>query len=124
MDTMQPGLHPDPVIDRDMVVYGAHEIGFEFAKFSTASGQTVWEWRRGNEPRPQFATERVAIQWMVEWLERESRELKSPEPETGGTGSYAPWAGRGCSSESAGSDRGRRSAEGRVATPRRRRASR
>ncbi|MEY2524962.1 MAG: hypothetical protein QOJ66_3527, partial [Ilumatobacteraceae bacterium] len=32
--------------------------------------QIVWEWRRGDEPRPQFATERVARHWMSEWLDR------------------------------------------------------
>jgi ribosomal protein L34 len=67
---MQP---PGSLRTADSIIEEAREQGFELARFSTATGQTVWEWRRGDEPRPQFATERVAIVWMTEWLERPER---------------------------------------------------
>ena len=54
----------------DPVIEEARELGFELGWFCTETGQSVWEWRRGDEPRPQFATVRVALVWMTEWLER------------------------------------------------------
>lgn len=60
----------------------AEEQGFTLATFVTSSGQTVYEWRRGDEPRPQFATERVARLWMAEWLRRSAGEPGSRGPRT------------------------------------------
>ena len=56
--------HPDPLIER------ARQAGFELATRDTDTGQAVWEWRRGDEPRPQFVTERVARHWMFRWLDQ------------------------------------------------------
>jgi hypothetical protein len=52
------------------LVQRATRLGFTLAHFETDTGQSVWEWRQGDGPRPQFATERVARQWMSEWIER------------------------------------------------------
>jgi hypothetical protein len=51
----------------------AAEHGFRLVKFETDLGQDVWEWRNGNQPRPRFATRRVALHWMTECLAREGR---------------------------------------------------
>jgi hypothetical protein len=47
------------------------DAGFHLVECETDTGQLVWEWRRGREPKPQFVTRRVAIYWMAEYLERE-----------------------------------------------------
>ena len=49
------------------VVAQATAVGFLLVYYETRSGQAVWEWRRGTEPRPQFATRRVAVHWMRGW---------------------------------------------------------
>ncbi len=72
MDTMH-GLSPSFAeldVRPDALLDQAAAVGFTLATFVTSSGQTVYEWRRGDEPRPQFATERVARLWMAEWLDR------------------------------------------------------
>ena len=52
--------------------------GFVLVNYLTETGQAVWEWRRGDEPRPQFVTDRVAREWMRAWLDRtESRDLRA-----------------------------------------------
>ena len=56
--------HPDSLIER------ARRAGFELVTRNADTGQTVWEWRRGDEPRPQFVTERVARHWMFRWLDQ------------------------------------------------------
>jgi hypothetical protein len=58
------GRNPDPLIER------ARQAGFELVTCHTDTGQAVWEWRRGDEPRPQFVTERVARHWMFRWLDQ------------------------------------------------------
>jgi len=58
------GEHRDPLVER------ALEAGFELGTHVTETGQTVWEWCRGSEPRPQFVTERVARYWMFRWLDQ------------------------------------------------------
>jgi hypothetical protein len=70
--------HPrvSPLEDQ-LVVTGAAQSGFHLVQCETDTGQLVWEWRRGNEPRPRFVTRRVAIQWMTELLEREHRRFGS-----------------------------------------------
>jgi len=66
VQTMRPGI----TSGKDDLLARAGASGFVLACYETPNGQTVWEWRRGDEPRPQFATERVARQWMSEWLDR------------------------------------------------------
>jgi hypothetical protein len=54
----------------DLLLARAGAVGFELRTRFTDTGQTVWEWCRGEEPRPQFVTERVARHWMHRWLEQ------------------------------------------------------
>ncbi len=56
---------------RDALLEEADRLGFELVSYHTESDQTLWEWRQGDGPRPQFVTERVARQWMAEWLARQ-----------------------------------------------------
>jgi hypothetical protein len=65
------------VIDR--LLEEAGRLGFELVSYQTATDQTVWEWRQGDGPRPQFVTERVARQWMAEWLAHQPPVVQ-PEP--------------------------------------------
>ena len=51
-----------------LVLRRAAASGFSLVQYETETGQLVWEWRRGSEPRPQFVTRRVALHWMREWL--------------------------------------------------------
>jgi hypothetical protein len=55
-------LHEEAIVSR------AAEQGFALFQYEAESGQLVWEWRRGTEPRPQFVTRRVALHWMADWL--------------------------------------------------------
>ncbi len=48
----------------------AAEEGFQLVQFETTSGQLVWEWRRGNEPKPQFVNRRIALHYMDDLLNR------------------------------------------------------
>ncbi len=57
---------PEPVIEP--IIEAALRDGFSLVQYETPTGQVVWEWRRGDEPRPQFVTRRVALIWMEEWL--------------------------------------------------------
>ena len=52
------------------LIEAAARDGFSLVQYETPTGQLVWEWRRGSEPRPQFVTRRVALVWMREWLAR------------------------------------------------------
>lgn len=54
--------------DADRVLTEARTQGFELATYESDAGQLIFEWRRGDEPRPQFVTRRVALQWMQEFL--------------------------------------------------------
>jgi hypothetical protein len=56
------------------VLRDAAAAGFSLVQYETTTGQVVWEWQRGDEPRPQFVTERVALHWMTDWLARADRE--------------------------------------------------
>ncbi len=58
-----------PPPEDERVVSSAAALGFRLQQHETDNGQLAWEWRRGNEPRPQFVTRRVAIHWMAEFLE-------------------------------------------------------
>lgn len=62
MDTHETAL------DDETVVATATAAGFRLVHYETDVGQPVWEWRRGDEPRPQFVTRRIAVQWMTELL--------------------------------------------------------
>ena len=64
---------PDACPQRGLIERAA-ELGFSLDRRTADTGQIVWEWRRGDEPRPQFVTERVAIHWMSEWLDIHQRE--------------------------------------------------
>ena len=57
---------PEPAIEP--IIEAAARDGFSLVQYETPTGQVVWEWRRGDEPRPQFVTRRVALVWMEEWL--------------------------------------------------------
>jgi len=64
---------PVAPLNEKTVLAGAADAGFRLVQCETDTGQLVWEWRRGNEPKPQFVTRRVAIHWMAEFLAREHR---------------------------------------------------
>jgi hypothetical protein len=70
---------PEPDAQPDVLLEEAAQLGFELVSYQTESDQTVWEWRQGDGPRPQFVAERVARQWMAEWLARQP-DLVQPEP--------------------------------------------
>jgi hypothetical protein len=59
---------------RDLLEARAARAGFELVNRVTDAGLVVWEWRRGDEPRPQFVTERVARHWMFQLLARAGLE--------------------------------------------------
>ncbi|HEY3671247.1 MAG TPA: hypothetical protein VGN51_09950 [Acidimicrobiia bacterium] len=61
-----------PLAD-EQVVSRAADLGFRLLQYETDNGQLAWEWQRGNEPRPQFVTRRVAIHWMAEFLALDHR---------------------------------------------------
>jgi hypothetical protein len=52
------------------VLERAAAVGFQLVQFEAPDGQLVWEWRRGDEPCPQFVTRRVALNYMDDWLRR------------------------------------------------------
>jgi hypothetical protein len=56
--------------ESDQLLEAATRLGFALVSYHTDSGQTIWEWRLGDGPRPQFVTERVARQWMADWIEQ------------------------------------------------------
>jgi hypothetical protein len=62
---------------RETIAAAARE-GFELVVFESPEGATIWEWRRGSEPRPQFVTRRVALLWMQELLTQEAASLATP----------------------------------------------
>jgi len=55
---------PDAVVER------AAAAGFQLVHYETPQGQLLWEWRCGDEPRPQFVSRRVALDFMEDWLSR------------------------------------------------------
>jgi hypothetical protein len=61
------------LVEDETVVFHAADLGFQLVQYETDNGQLAWEWRRGNEPRPQFVTRRVAIHWMAEFLALDHR---------------------------------------------------
>ena len=68
---MGPISNPSrPEVGDQAILDRAADGGFQLVQYETRTGQLVWEWRRGNEPRPQFVTRRVALHWMSEFLNR------------------------------------------------------
>jgi hypothetical protein len=63
---VEPQSASDP--SDDALLAHARELGFELVSYESAAGQLIFEWRRGDEPRPQFVTRRVALLWMEEFL--------------------------------------------------------
>jgi hypothetical protein len=61
----------ESALDDETVVATAAAVGFRLVQYETDAGQPVWEWRRGDEPRPQFVLRRIAIHWMTRLLARE-----------------------------------------------------
>ena len=49
----------------------ATEIGFCLVQYETDMGQLVFEWRRGDDPGPQFLTRHLALLWMIDLLDRD-----------------------------------------------------
>ncbi len=64
-------------LEDQAIIARAADAGFRLAPFTTERGTRSWEWRRGNEPRPQFTNRRVAIHWMSELLAQEHRAVAS-----------------------------------------------
>ena len=54
----------------DHLVERAAAEGFQLVQYETPHGQLVWEWRCGDDPRPQFVSRRVALNFMEDWLRR------------------------------------------------------
>ncbi|MET0629203.1 MAG: hypothetical protein ABW033_12175 [Acidimicrobiia bacterium] len=59
-------------LEDQAVIARAADAGFRLAQYETDQGHSVWEWRHGSDPRPQFVTRRVAVHWMAEFLERDA----------------------------------------------------
>ena len=64
--------------EEDIVARAAGE-GFRLVQSEMPHGQLVWEWRRRNEPRPQFVSRRVAVSWMNDWLKGGAGSQRSTE---------------------------------------------
>jgi hypothetical protein len=65
----------NPIADKlhdEFLMIRAADDGFCLVQYETQTGQIVFEWRRGTEPRPQFVSRRVALRWMHDWLEMQT----------------------------------------------------
>jgi hypothetical protein len=58
------------------IVERAAAEGFQLVQYETTQGQLVWEWRRGDESRPQFVSRRVALNFMDDWLRRNTAKRR------------------------------------------------
>ena len=67
-------------LEDQSVIARAADAGFRLVPFETERGTRSWEWRRGDEPRPQFATRRVALHWMRELLAHEQLAAREHLP--------------------------------------------
>jgi len=47
----------------------ALDAGYRLLQRELGTGLVVWEWEKGDAPRPQFASRSVALHWMSEVLE-------------------------------------------------------
>jgi hypothetical protein len=72
--------------DEERVLLAARAAGFCLVQRETDTGLLVWEWRRGNEARPQFVMRRVALHWMSEFL---GLDTSTPFVSRDGVGSIA-----------------------------------
>jgi len=62
-------LYPlEPNADEQLTLSRASDAGFSLVQRETDTGQLVWEWRRGDRPRPQFVNRLIAIEWMDVFL--------------------------------------------------------
>ena len=55
-------------LEDQVVIARAADEGFRLVQYETPSGHLSWEWRRGDDPRPQFTNRHVAVHWMAEFL--------------------------------------------------------
>jgi hypothetical protein len=55
--------------DEDSLLDQAARAGYELVTRISDTGQVVWEWHNGHGPRPQFVSERVARNWMMERID-------------------------------------------------------
>jgi hypothetical protein len=78
-ETQVLGTDAEPSTSEDTLLAAAAALGFELVSHQSETDQTIWEWRQGDGPRPQFVTERVARQWMAEWLANQP-EVVQPQP--------------------------------------------
>jgi len=46
----------------------ALDAGYRLLQRELGTGLVVWEWEKGDAPRPQFASRGVALHWMSEVL--------------------------------------------------------
>ena len=60
-----------PRVEEHPCSHGRQTLGYRLVQCETDTGQLIWEWRHGHEPRPQFVARRVAIDWMTELLARD-----------------------------------------------------
>jgi hypothetical protein len=59
--------------DEQDIAERAAGAGFRLVQYETSDGQLVWEWLRGEEPRPQFVSRRVALNYMEDRLRRDEQ---------------------------------------------------
>ncbi len=70
----------------DVILDRARREGFTLVHHEMDTGQRVWEWQHGHDPRPQFVTRRIVLFWMEEFLVRTSR---TPFVSGDGTAAFA-----------------------------------
>jgi hypothetical protein len=58
----------EPWTDEQAILAQAAYVGFSLVPHETDVGQLVWEWNRGDKPRPQFLRRAVALEWMRNYL--------------------------------------------------------
>jgi hypothetical protein len=56
---------------KDALLERAERLGFRLVSREVDTGQLIWEWQPlDGGPCPQFVSERVALHWMSELIER------------------------------------------------------
>ena len=68
-------IHNADAAHHDELLERAARAGFELVTRVSDTGQVIWEWRRGIEPRPQFVSERVARYWMFNQLAQQDHAI-------------------------------------------------
>jgi hypothetical protein len=56
--------------DEDSIIERATAAGFQLVEYERTDGQLLYEWCRGDDPRPQFVSRRVALNYMADRLRR------------------------------------------------------